>query len=212
LARTRVLAPESGFVAQKQVAVGQHAAPGTPLLAIVPLQHAYVAANFKESQLGDIRLGQPVALTSDLYGSDVTYHGRVVGFSLGTGAALSVLPPQNASGNWIKIVQRLPVRIAIPADELEKHPLMLGLSMNADVDIHDGHGAVLSQAPVFNGAMTTDVYAAQMAGADKDIARIVQDNLPTSLSASASRDAGDALAHDKSPAKHAAYRRSAAAS
>jgi membrane fusion protein (multidrug efflux system) len=177
LARTRVLAPVSGYIAQKQAAVGLQATPGMPLLSIVPLQDVYVAANFKESQLGDIRLGQPVTLTSDLYGSDVTYHGRVVGFSSGTGAALSVLPPQNASGNWIKIVQRLPVRIALNAEEMEKHPLMLGLSMTADVDVHGKQGNVLSRVPVFDGAMATGVYANQIDGADKTIARIVNDNL-----------------------------------
>jgi membrane fusion protein (multidrug efflux system) len=109
--------------------------PGTPLMAVVPVQQAYVDANFKEVQLGKVRVGQSAKLTSDLYGDKVVYHGRVIGFSGGTGAAFSVVPAQNATGNWIKVVQRLPVRIALDPAELANHPLKVGLSMNADIDV-----------------------------------------------------------------------------
>ncbi len=178
LARTRILAPTSGYIAQKNVQVGEQAAPGRPLLAIVPLRDAYVDANFKEDQLSAMRIGQPVALTSDLYGSDVTYHGKVIGFSSGTGAAFSVLPPQNATGNWVKVVQRLPVRIGLDPKDLAKHPLMLGMSMQVDVSIHDVSGQMLTQTPAFDGATRTDVYTRQTQGVDAAIAGIVRDNLP----------------------------------
>ena len=109
--------------------------PGTPLMTVVPVQQAYVNANFKEVQLKKVRVGQPAELTSDLYGDKVVYHGRVTGFSGGTGAALSIVPAQNATGNWIKVVQRLPVRIALDPKELAANPLRVGLSMNADINV-----------------------------------------------------------------------------
>ena len=138
-ARTVLPAPVSGFVAKRNVQLGEHVAPGTPLMSVVPLNQVWIDANFKESQLADMRVGQPVQLTSDLYGSDVVFHGRVVGFGAGTGAAFALLPAQNATGNWIKIVQRVPVRIALDPKELAAHPLQIGLSMRAYVDIrHDG--------------------------------------------------------------------------
>jgi len=177
LARTRILAPVSGYVGQKNVQVGQQATPGKPLLSIVPLQDAYVSANFKENQLGAMRIGQPVTMTADLYGSSITYHGKVLGFSSGTGAAFSVLPPENATGNWIKVVQRLPVRISLDPDEIRKNPLMIGLSMSVDVDIHHRNGKVLSQAPAFDGVSSTDVYAHQDQGVDAVIQRIVNANV-----------------------------------
>jgi membrane fusion protein, multidrug efflux system len=135
LDRTVLKAPVDGIVSKKQVEVGQQVAIGAPLMAVVPASEAYVDANFKEVQLTKVRPGQPVILTSDLYGSGVKFHGRVRGLSGGTGSAFSLIPAQNASGNWIKVVQRLPVRIDLNPKELAEHPLRVGLSMKAAVDI-----------------------------------------------------------------------------
>ena len=135
LARTVIRAPVDGVVSRRQVQVGQRVQPGAPLMTVVPIQSAYVDANFKEVQLADVRPGQPVKLTSDLYGENVVFRGRVVGFSGGTGAAFSVVPAQNATGNWIKVVQRVPVRIALDPKELAAHPLRVGLSMTAEVEL-----------------------------------------------------------------------------
>jgi membrane fusion protein (multidrug efflux system) len=122
-------------VAQKSVAVGQRAQVGQSLMTVVPVSKVYVDANFKEDQLRKVRIGQPVVLTSDLYGGGVKFHGRVVGLAGGTGAAFALIPAQNATGNWIKVVQRLPVRVALRPDEVAQHPLSVGLSMNADIDV-----------------------------------------------------------------------------
>lgn len=135
LSRTVITAPLAGVVTKKAVEVGQQVQPGTVTMQIVPTRSMYVDANFKEVQLAKVRPGQPVTLTSDLYGSDVKFHGRVKGLSGGTGAAFSLIPAQNASGNWIKIVQRLPVRITLDPDELARHPLRVGLSMKASIDV-----------------------------------------------------------------------------
>jgi membrane fusion protein (multidrug efflux system) len=135
LSRTVIPAPVSGEVTKKVAEIGQQVQPGTVVMQIVPVREIYVDANFKEVQLKRVRIGQPVVLTSDLYGGGVKFHGRVQGLSGGTGSAFSLIPAQNASGNWIKIVQRLPVRIALDPDELEKHPLRVGLSMNATVNV-----------------------------------------------------------------------------
>jgi membrane fusion protein (multidrug efflux system) len=135
LTRTVVRAPVDGVVTKRAVQVGQMVQPGTPLMTVVPVQQAYVSANFKEVQLGKVRVGQPAELKSDLYGGKVVYHGRVVGFSGGTGAAMAIVPAQNATGNWIKVVQRLPIRIALDPRELAAHPLKVGLSMDADIDV-----------------------------------------------------------------------------
>ncbi|MBX3485658.1 HlyD family efflux transporter periplasmic adaptor subunit [Phenylobacterium sp.] len=135
LARTVIRAPIDGVVTRNTIEVGQRVQPGAALMSVVPIQRAYVDANFKEGQLRKVRVGQPVTLTSDLYGSGVKFHGRVVGFSGGTGSAFAVIPAQNATGNWIKVVQRVPVRIALDPKELAEHPLRVGLSMTADVDV-----------------------------------------------------------------------------
>ncbi len=135
LDRTVLRAPLAGVVSKKNVQVGQQVQVGAPLMAIVPTTNAYVDANFKEVQLDKVHIGQPVTLTSDLYGHGVKFHGRVTGLSGGTGAAFSLIPAQNASGNWIKVVQRLPVRIALDPAELKDHPLRVGLSMKAAIDI-----------------------------------------------------------------------------
>jgi membrane fusion protein (multidrug efflux system) len=143
LARMEIRAPVDGIVAQRSVQIGQHIAAGTPLMAIVPLETVWIDANFKEVQLADVRLGQKATVVSDFYGSDVTYHGTVVGLGAGSGNAFALLPPQNATGNWIKIVQRVPVRIALDPKELRDHPLRVGLSVNASVDISDTSGSLL---------------------------------------------------------------------
>lgn len=135
LDRTVLRAPVDGVVSRRQVQVGQRVQPGAMLMIIVPVAAAYVDANFKEVQLAEVGPGQPVELTSDLYGDDVVYHGTVMGFSGGTGAAFALVPAQNATGNWIKVVQRLPVRIKLDPRELAKHPLRVGLSMNVDVRV-----------------------------------------------------------------------------
>ncbi len=134
LDRTVILAPVDGIVAKNTAEVGQRVQVGTPLMDIVPIQSAYVDANFKEVQLKHVRVGQPVTLTSDLYGDGVKFHGRVSGVAGGTGSAFAIIPAQNATGNWIKVVQRLPVRVALDPAELAKHPLRVGLSMKADID------------------------------------------------------------------------------
>lgn len=135
LERTIIRAPLDGVVSKRQVQVGQRVQPGMPLMVVVPVEHAYVDANFKEIQLAKVRPGQKVELTSDLYGKKVVYHGRVVGFSGGTGSAFAVVPAQNATGNWIKVVQRLPVRIALDPAELRRNPLRVGLSMDVDIEL-----------------------------------------------------------------------------
>lgn len=134
LARTVLRAPVDGIVTNRQVQVGQRIAAGAPIMILVPVATAYVDANFKESQFQDIRIGQPVELVSDFYGSDVVYRGKVVGIAGGTGAAFSLIPAQNATGNWVKVVQRLPVRIALDPKQLKAHPLRVGLTMEATID------------------------------------------------------------------------------
>ncbi|PVM87151.1 HlyD family secretion protein [Caulobacter endophyticus] len=134
LSRTVIRAPIDGVVAKRAVQVGQRVAAGTPVMQVVPIAAAYVDANFKEGQLRKVKIGQPVELTADLYGNSVTYHGKVAGLSGGTGAAFALIPAQNATGNWIKVVQRLPVRVAIDPADLKAHPLRVGLSMKATID------------------------------------------------------------------------------
>jgi membrane fusion protein, multidrug efflux system len=137
LERTVIRAPIDGVVSKRQVQVGQRVQPGAPLMTVVPIQAAFVDANYKEIQLAKVHPGQEATLHSDLYGSGVPFHGRVVGFSGGTGAAFAVVPAQNATGNWIKVVQRLPVRIALDPKELEQHALRVGLSMTADIHVEN---------------------------------------------------------------------------
>jgi len=135
LARTVIRAPIDGVVTNRQVQVGQRIAAGTPVMTVVPIDTLYVDANFKEGQLARVRVGQPVRLTTDLYGDKVVYHGRVMGLSGGTGSAFALIPAQNATGNWIKVVQRLPVRVALDRRELARHPLRVGLSTEAEIDV-----------------------------------------------------------------------------
>ncbi|GAB7544012.1 HlyD family secretion protein [Cupriavidus sp. 8B] len=177
-ARNTLPAPLTGYVARRSVQVGQRVAPGTPLMAIVPLDGVWVDANFKEVQLKHIRVGQPVELHADLYGGGVTYHGKVVGFSAGTGSAFSALPAQNATGNWIKVVQRLPVRILLDPEELRAHPLQIGLSMQVDVETHTAAGSQLatSGATPYRTTYRTDVFQRYGEEADREITRIIAQN------------------------------------
>ncbi|WP_267414408.1 efflux RND transporter periplasmic adaptor subunit, partial [Sphingomonas sp. GC_Shp_4] len=140
-----IAAPIDGVVAQRTVQIGQQVAPGTPLMAVVPLNRVWIDANFRETQLKDLRIGQPATVTSDTYGGDVVYHGKVIGVGAGSGNAFALLPPQNASGNWIKIVQRVPVRIALDVRELQRSPLRVGLSVDVTVDTANVSGALLGE-------------------------------------------------------------------
>ncbi|MBT2766465.1 multidrug efflux MFS transporter periplasmic adaptor subunit EmrA [Stenotrophomonas sp. ISL-67] len=183
-ARAGIVAPVTGYVARRSVQVGQRVQPGTALMAVVPTEQMWVEANFKETQLRHMRLGQEVELRSDLYGGDVKYKGRIDSLGLGTGSAFSLLPAQNASGNWIKIVQRVPVRIAIDARQLADNPLRIGLSMKAEVSLRDQKGTVLPTTPAQGQVFDTDVYAKQLHSADDVIHEIIQSNLPRQTKAS----------------------------
>lgn len=174
LERTRILAPATGTVARRAVQIGARIAPGTPLMFVAALSGAWVDANFKEVQLAKFRIGQPVELRADFYGDDVTYHGRVAGLGAGSGSAFALLPAQNASGNWIKIVQRVPVRIALDPGELAAHPLRVGLSMHATVDLHDTSGPLIAER-----VRETPQRAPREAGSgevEREIARIIAEN------------------------------------
>lgn len=177
LGRCEVRAAESGYVAKRTVQVGQQAAPNVPLMVIVPLRQVWVEANFKEDQLQRMRIGQPVELVSDLYGGDVKLHGKVAGLSAGTGSVFSLLPPQNASGNWIKIVQRLPVRVALDPGELAKYPLRLGLSMKAAVETTDTGGESLAKTSPSGPRYETAVYGDDGKEAERHIREIIAANL-----------------------------------
>jgi len=180
LQRMAIVAPVSGHVARREVQLGQRVAPGNTLMTIVPLEQVWIEANFKETQLTKMRIGQPVEVHADLYGSDVRYDGRVASLGMGTGSAFSLLPAQNASGNWIKIVQRVPVRIELDPEQVVEHPLRLGLSMHVDVTVRDQDGAVLASvdAPRSTPLLSTDAYAEQLAQADALIERTIAQNLP----------------------------------
>jgi membrane fusion protein (multidrug efflux system) len=175
LARTKILAPVDGVVGERSAQLGQHIAAGTPLMVVVPLNHLWVDANFKEVQISDIRVGQKVTLTTDIYGGGVTFHGKIAGLAPGSGNAFALLPPQNASGNWIKIVQRVPVRVAIDPKDLARDPLRVGLSADAEVDIRDTSGPLLSaRSLVHQPPAQTD--NAQKVAVDALIAKILADN------------------------------------
>ena len=177
--RVSLRAPIDGHVAKRSVQVGQRVQAGTPLMTMVALNQLWVDANFKESQLKDLRIGQPVELFADVYGKKVVFHGKVAGLGAGTGAAFSLLPAQNATGNWIKVVQRVPVRISLDPRELAAHPLRVGLSMDATVDTADQSGKILSDASREGNVAVTAIYDAQQAAADAEVARIIAANIGT---------------------------------
>jgi len=175
LSHMQLVAPVDGVVAQRTVQVGQRVNAGMPLMAVIPLANVWIDANFKEVQLADMRIGQPVTVTADIYGGKVVYHGRIQGLGAGSGNSFALLPPQNASGNWIKIVQRVPVRIALDPKELQDHPLRVGLSVAVDADVRDSSGPLVTHKV---GAGTTIANTGEDSGpvADAMIARILKEN------------------------------------
>jgi len=197
-ARTTLPAPVSGFVAKRAVQLGQRVSPGTPLMAVVPLDQVWVDANFKERQLANMRVGQPVTLTADLYGGKVVYHGKVVGFGAGTGSAFAVLPAQNATGNWIKIVQRVPARIALNPSDLAAHPLQIGLSMQVEVDTHDRNGKRLPQLTETAPSYATGVFESIDRIATERVNAIIAANDPRSTAQNVEPSAHASV----SPANH----------
>ena len=179
--RNAILAPIDGYVAQRSVQVGNSVQPGQQLMTVVPLHDLWVDANFKESQLRHVRIGQPAKIEADIYGGGVEYHGKVIGLGAGTGSAFSLLPAQNATGNWIKVVQRVPVRIALDPNDLDKHPLRIGLSTAVTVNITDDKGDVLAKSPSDKPVAQTNVYDDVAAKADAAADAIVRDNLGTNV-------------------------------
>jgi len=175
--RVALPAPVDGYVAKRTVQLGQRVAAGTPMMSIVPLNQLWVDANFKEVQLRNIRIDQPVKLTADVYGKKVEYTGKVAGLGVGTGSAFALLPAQNATGNWIKVVQRVPVRIALDPEQLKANPLRIGLSMDAEIDISQKSGKMLADAPRATAMSQTQVYSKLDQGADAEVDRIVAANL-----------------------------------
>jgi membrane fusion protein (multidrug efflux system) len=175
--RTALPAPVDGYVARRTVQLGQRVAAGTPLMSIIPLSQVWVDANFKEVQLRHIRIGQPVKLTADVYGKKVEFKGTIAGLGMGTGAAFALLPAQNATGNWIKVVQRVPVRVALDAAQIAQNPLRVGLSMEATVDVREQSGKMLADAPRAAALVETAVYASAEQGAAEEVRKIIAANL-----------------------------------
>ncbi|EMS5919506.1 HlyD family efflux transporter periplasmic adaptor subunit [Neisseria gonorrhoeae] len=174
LRRTQVRAPADGQVAKRSVQVGQQVAAGAPLMAVVPLSDVWVDANFKETQLRHMKIGQPAELVSDLYGKQIVYRGRVAGFSAGTGSAFSLIPAQNATGNWIKVVQRVPVRIVLNREDVDRHPLRIGLSMTVKVDT-SAAGAPVSKTP---GAALPEMESTDWSEVDRTVDEILGQSAP----------------------------------
>src|SRR5690606_21409874 len=186
--RVAMPAPVDGYVARRTVQLGQRVSPGTPLMSVVPLGQVWVDANFKEVQLRNIRIGQPVKLTADLYGKEVAYDGKVEGLGIGTGAAFALLPAQNATGNWIKVVQRVPVRISLDAEQVQANPRRVGLSMDAEVDVRERGGRMLAEAPRREPVAQTQVYSALDKGAEAEVRRIIEANLGREVQPAAKRE------------------------
>jgi membrane fusion protein (multidrug efflux system) len=199
--RTTLPAPVAGIVARKSVQLGQRVAPGLTLMSIVPLEQVWVDANFKEPQLSMMRVGQPVTLSADLYGHSIVYHGTVAGFGAGTGSVFSLLPAQNATGNWIKIIQRVPVRVALNVRELASHPLQIGLSMRAEVDTHDRNGPRLPQVARWQPGYATDVFGEHDSLAEQRVHSIIIANEAGRPVAPAPGDGR--LAHRETPSQDA---------
>jgi membrane fusion protein (multidrug efflux system) len=187
LQRVDVKAPIDGHVAKRSVQVGQRVQLGTPLMTMVALNQLWVDANFKESQLKELRIGQPAELQADVYGKNIVFHGKVLGLGAGTGAAFSLLPSQNATGNWIKVVQRVPVRIALDPQELAAHPLRVGLSMDVMVDTSDQSGKILSDVIHEGNVAATGIYESQQVAADAEVARIIAAHLGSTVTPAAKR-------------------------
>ncbi|HDL8278490.1 TPA: multidrug efflux MFS transporter periplasmic adaptor subunit EmrA [Yersinia enterocolitica] len=176
LQRTKVVSPITGFVSRRSVQVGAEIANGAPLMAVIPANEMWIDANFKETQLANMRIGQPATVVTDFYGDDVVFQGKVVGLDMGTGSAFSLLPAQNATGNWIKVVQRLPVRIELDAKQLAEHPLRIGLSTTVRVDTADTDGLVLAQNVRKEPAFVTNALSLDLAPVNQMISDIVHAN------------------------------------
>lgn len=176
LQRTDIRSPMDGFVSRRSVQVGSQISTSTPLLAVVPATNLWVDANFKETQLAGVRIGQPATVVADIYGDDVVYHGKVVGLDMGTGSAFSLLPAQNATGNWIKVVQRLPVRIELNQDDIVKHPLRIGLSTLVKIDTTSKEGSTLATSVRQQAAYSSNALAIDLAPVNKLITDIVRAN------------------------------------
>ncbi len=183
--RSEILAPVGGQIARRNVQVGQRVSPGMPLMALVPMENLWVDANFKEVQLENMRIGQPVRLVADVYGNRAEYHGRIIGLGAGTGSAFALLPAQNATGNWIKVVQRVPVRVALDPKELREHPLRVGLSMRVTVDLRDRSGALVSTHNEASPDNRTEVFDGGEREAQALVDRIIAGNSAPSASAGA---------------------------
>ena len=180
LHRTAVRSPVSGLVARREIGLGQQVAPRNPLFTVVPLERVWVNVNLKENQLANLRIGQSVTLVSDLYGDSVEFDGRVAGLTPGTGSLFSLLPPQNATGNWIKIVQRLTVRVELDLQQLRDHPLPLGVSLDAQLNTHDREGEMLTSVATQRESWSTQVFEVPQAEFDAEIAEVIRANLPPS--------------------------------
>jgi membrane fusion protein (multidrug efflux system) len=181
-----VPAPVDGWIARRSVQLGQRVAAGAPLMSVVGLQQVWVDANFKEGQLARLHIGQPATLVADVYGKKVEFKGQIAGLGAGTGAAFALLPAQNATGNWIKVVQRVPVRIALDAKQVAEHPLRVGLSMNVSVDVQDQSGKSLAEAQTRQAPLAqTSVFERQDQAADAEVARIIKANLGGKAAAAA---------------------------
>ena len=181
LRRAELASPVDGWIARRSVQLGQRVAAGAPLMAVVGLRQVWVDANFKEGQLAKLRIGQPVKLIADVYGDKVEFKGAIVGMSAGTGAAFALLPAQNATGNWIKVVQRVPVRIALDASQVAKHPLRVGLSMDVQVDVQDQSGKTLVDTQRSEPAAQTAAFDGADQAAEAEVARIIKANLGRSI-------------------------------
>lgn len=181
--RLALPAPVEGYVARRTVQLGQRVAAGTTLMAVIPLQQVWVDANFKEVQLRKMRIGQPVRLVADLYGKQVEYKGTIAGLGAGTGAAFALLPAQNATGNWIKVVQRVPVRVTLDARQLAEHPLRVGLSMHAEVDVSRQDGKSLGEASTGSAGAATQALAVADAAADALVRKVIAANLGKAVAA-----------------------------
>ena len=179
--KTRIVAPVAGHIAKSFVSAGDVIKAGRPLLQLVQLDRVWVEANFKETQLRNLRIGQPAKIVSDLYGAEVVYEGTVVGTGTGSGAAFSLLPPQNATGNWLKIVQRVPVRVEFKGDLIKSHPLPLGTSLTVTIDTSDRDGPRLKMAPSPRPVDVTATYGYWREGGKEMVARIIAENLPTAM-------------------------------
>jgi len=175
--RADLLAPVDGYVAKRSVQLGQRVQAGAPLMSVIALNQVWVDANFKESQLRNLRIGQPVSLVADMYGKKVEYHGKVDGLGAGTGSAFALLPAQNATGNWIKVVQRLAVRVTLDPKEVAEHPLRVGLSMDAQVDVSDTSGKALADAPRASSTVVGEVADPSSSAADEQVRKIIAANL-----------------------------------